>query len=372
MAVIAGAAIAGGLGLAGSIGSGIMGSRSARKAQERQLQMDREILEFNKRMFDESRGFGTGDRAGFSMLGGQFRDPYTGQGFESTLAGDIMSAYRQAPSVNELMESGQATQEQLRPAFDAGTQRIGDIFSGDLTDERLGFAQPVMDARTRMAEAEQGGIRQALQEYLTNQTAQRARQGFAGGGTFDANRAIAGLAGANQSAARSRIGAELENALMEQGIRDQGVNLQLGSLDLPINRVQQAAAFETSPAEGIAQFQTRQQQPLGFFRTQPQSFQAPQARQISSIPSTGQHVASAVGQLGQTAGNYFMYRDLQNRADATTDGGGGGGGTQTPSFFNQGFYGPGSGGGGGGAVAETAYTQPTFFADQGTFGPGGY
>ncbi len=253
---------------------------------------------------------------------------------------------------------GQAIADQVRqyqqqigefqPAFEQGNELINNVASGGVTDQMLAEAKPVQDARIQLANMEKDAGISALQDKLNEIKAIQQRKGYSGDSTasqrleFDARRRI------GTDAARAIGGANLTNAQQTEQIQGAGRDLQLRSLDLPVNRAKQSVDLSNLPANAAQQRFQAALAPFQFFRTGPPQLNVAGQPPVSSVPSTGQILATAGGRVGELASAGFLNNWGRPRGINRPD----------PSFD---------------VAANGSYLQPgtfDFSADYG-YGPGG-
>lgn len=194
--------------------------------------------------------------------------------------------------------------DQAKPAIDSGNALVDSIFSGGLEERRLGDLQPVLDARTNVAEVNAAAIDLALNEERNRIMAQEAAKGYVGGGSFRDNRLLASTIGARQDAATGRAMVELENSGDVRAVKDAAIDQQLRSLNLPIDRATQLVKFAQLPRAAVNQDYQMSLQPFSFFRMaqgQPPTI-APLPTDTS--PSMG---AVALSGVAQAAGGVSGY-----------------------------------------------------------------
>lgn len=305
MSFIAAAIALGVVAAAGTAYAANENSKSVKSAAKQNKAAQDATNALNLQMFQESRGEG-----GLPV----FLPRYSG--------GDEQEFYNQARAIFNATSPGDpaataARYEQIveaqRPAFNAGTDLINSIFSGDLERQRLEQFEPVAQARNQVAAAQKQGILEGLSVRLNELSANRAKQGFTGSGSFSNNLALSSTIGARQKAAEAQAGAGLLNAADRRAIQEGNIDLGLRSLDLPVNRVQQAFNLEQLPAEAAGTAFNRRLNIFQPFRLQQGQFQYPQPYQVSAVPGMGQILGTAVGQAGSSVGNYFANRAIANQ-----------------------------------------------------------
>lgn len=281
-------------------------SDSAKKAQNTNLanaSSDRALQQY---FFDKSRG------ADGSPV---FSPYYTGSYESDTLYPAARGAFEGAFPVGEDAQRRRLVDykgfaEGMRPAFQAGTNTVNDIFSGALTGERTANAQPVAAARRTKGATSAGAINEEFKARLAAIDAQRLKGGFNKSGTTAQNALFRAAVPFRAGAADARAQAELENAMMFSSIKDQGVDLRLRSLDLPLQRYQQQIQFENAPGQALVDQYMRATQPLGMFNINPETFRPSPTPTVSAIPGTGSAVAAGIGSAGNSFANYFANQQI--------------------------------------------------------------
>jgi len=322
------ALIAAGLAL-GAVGA-FAGANSAKTAAAKTADANLKATEMtnaaNYKMFQESRGAIGADGFGHSILPNYF-------------GGNEQDMARQAyDNFSRLNQGAGATQgylqgyqNALRPAVGANLGAIANRFNGQDLAQRLGYAQPVFDARLSQAgvygqgarntaAAQSGSINTALLEALGQLNAQRSAQGFVGGGTFDRNRMLASLAGARGQAAMGTAQADAlannsqQAALYQNAVDRQGY--QLSDLENMSNTgylsgaLQNLGSFESYPAMQAAALYQNAQSPLNYFRVSPQAFQNAMPAQQTPQIGAGQVWGAGLSALGSGLSSYGMYKGL--------------------------------------------------------------
>lgn len=209
-------------------------------------------------------------------------------------------------AISDQVKAYQAQVGEFQPAFEQGNELVNNVASGEITDQMLAEAKPVQDARIQLANMEKDAGITALQDKLNEIKAIQGRKGYSGDSTasqrleFDARRKI------GTDAARAIGGANLTNAQQTEQIQGQGRDLQLRSLDLPYNRARQSIDLSNLPTSAAQQRFQAALAPFQFFRTGPGNFNvAPQAP-VSSVPSTGQILATGGSRAGEVLSAGFL------------------------------------------------------------------
>ena len=346
-----------GLAAGGSIYAASSARTQANKANDANLKNAADTNAANYQLFQESRGGIGADGFGHSIL------PIYFGGNEQDMA---RQAYE---NFNRLNQGAGATQgylqgyqNALRPAIGANIGALTNRYNGQDLLQRLGYAQPVFDARLSQAgvygqgargtaAAQAGSINSSLLEALGQLNAQRSAQGFVGGGTFDRNRMLASLAGARGQAAVGTAQADAvaqnaaQAALYQNAVDRQGYQLSdlenLSNTGYLSGALQNLGNFESYPAMQTAALYQNAQSPLNYFRIAPQAFQnAPMPTQTPSI-GAGQIWGAGLSALGSGLSSYGMYKWLA----------GGGAGTPTQAPYAGGAYNWGGGGYGGSGLS---------------------
>lgn len=302
VAIAAGAVVAGGASAYGAKSA----SDSAKDAQNTNLANASSDRVLQERMFMRGRG-----AEGFPVFSPYYTGSFEPDVLYPAARGVFEGAFPTgADARNRLLASYKSMQTGLRPAFDAGTKTVGDIFSGALTGERLASAAPVAAARKAKGATSGAAIIEGLKERLAAINANRARAGYTGGGTATELPLLRSTIGARAAAADTTAQAELENQLMFQAIKDQGVGLRLNSLDLPMQRFNQAVQFENAPNQALVEQFMRAYQPLGLFNINPETFRPAPTPQVQAIPGIGSAVAAGIASGGNTLANAYSQQQM--------------------------------------------------------------
>jgi hypothetical protein len=270
--------------------SGIMGANAQKDANKTNLQLTRETNDLNRLMFDESRG-----ASGSSVL-----PTYLEPGSEKLLANRAAAAAQAMFPDNPDLQIAQyqAILERMRPAIQAGTKQIDDIFTGRLESERAAALAPVLAARENLATANVDAINLAVQDAINRMSAQEAAKGYEGTGSFAQNRMLQALTQARQQAAQQKAGAILQNEMDKKELSDAMSQLRLSSVDAPVNRVAQLTQVEQAPQIALGNLSQLSTRPLEFFRIGANAFRADQPNPVSAIPSAAQIALGNVSKVG--------------------------------------------------------------------------
>lgn len=270
--------------------------------------------------------------------------PWYGGNFEQQLFNDLEAQFQASQGGLTPAQQFQQYQQAVSrfiPSQELANQVVQDLFTGKLTQEELGFAQPVFQARSDLAATQKGAILDSLQQQLNAISAARARAGYVGGGTtFEKNRLTQATIPALQAAAGAAGAAKLANAQEEQQIKTAGLAEQISGLNLP----GQAAAANLNlinlPVTAATSRAVQATQPFQFFRIN--QTQAP----VLSMPTQqpvlppGAFAAGAAGSLGSSIGNYLVTQQLINSLKTPSVTGGGGVTTFGPTWPNTAYGGP--------------------------------
>lgn len=249
-----------------------------------------------------------------------------------------------SPEVMGSIGDFRATANRYQPAIDAGRDVVSGIYNGDITNEELGLARPVAEAR--MGVAKDAGL-ESLRETLNSIKSIQARRGFSGDSTasnrlsFDARRRVAmDVAGAN-----------LGNAMEERAIRQGGINRRLAGLDMPLSQANREFALGDLPGRTLRNRLESNVSIFNPFRTGGGFQRVEAAPREDAVPNTMGIIAAGIGSMNQNAGQI-----LANNSDKwfTRSGGTGRGyGPQNVSASsNSNFGGSNSYGGGQGYYSD--------------------
>lgn len=302
--------------VSGSLGAAF-GAKSQREANRtnRQNTLDQNAIQ--RELYYDSRG-----RGGHAILPEYFGDA------ERRFADDAVGIYDAANAyygtAAERFARGDTIASRYRPIFDAGTQLLADTYSGDLSTRLQNEYAPVAAATTALAKTKKQGVLQGLQERLQAIGAANAQKGFVGSGSAAQNAALRSTIGANQEAAGALAGADLQNAASLKAIRDYVLQQQFGQLMAAPQRASADAALANMPAEFVNSTYAQQMAPLNFFRigvgSGPEQYRQPF---VDPNVSGGQIAASAIGQAGNAALDYWL-KQKQASQYASMFGGGSG------------------------------------------------
>ena len=260
----------------------------------RQAEADRALA---YQMFQEGRG-----ATGHAFLPLYFGDT---EKMLSTDATGYFNAIRAGLGTpQEQYQKNAAIASQYQPMIDQARGTLGDVFSGNMTRARLGYLQPVQQARTAMAKAGAQGIDTALAERINTLNAAERKKGYTGTGLFAQRQLLNSTIGARQAAAQGLAGATLQNAMDTRGVQDQGLQNQLAYMNMPGQLAQQAFALQAMPGQQVAQNFATAARPFETFRMTPQAFQ-PESMPMVGADMQGAQIANAVGNF--TKGLAQMY-----------------------------------------------------------------
>ena len=289
-AVIAGAAVA---------GAGVLQAQKEKKTAASNRKAIQDANELAYQQFLESRGAG----------GSAILPLYAPPGTEAELLNRALEFNRLAtadPAAR--VAEYERIRQGLAPTVSAGDKLIQDIYSGELEKRRLAQIDPVLAARTGVADARASAINAALAQTRGRIAAEEARKGYTGAGGVVQNRLLQNTIAARQQAATEQAAAGLQNALDRARVQEAGTQLQLSSLNLPITRANALIAAKQAPLAGVAQNFAIGQAPLNFFRLPVGN--PPQPRP-ALMEQTSDPYAAGLAALGQLAGAYGTYQANQ-------------------------------------------------------------
>jgi hypothetical protein len=301
MAAITGAVIAAGA----AIGSGVMAANAQKKASQQQAQSVRDTNALAYQQFQESRG----------SNGSAILPMYMPTGTERRLADSAIQVFDSITGqpVTMTMQEYQNIIDQQQPTIDAGNRLISGIYSGDLEAQRMASLQPVLAARTAAGDVQGSALELGLQQELNRINTENNRRGFVGQSGYTQNQLLGATIAGRQAAAGARANATLQNAGDTRTVQEGMVDLQLRSLDTPINRANQLIQLSQAPAQALVQRQQLAMQPLNFFKLNPGNPPQPNTPQYSAVPSAGQMVLSGAAQGAGAIGNYYANQQLQQQ-----------------------------------------------------------
>jgi len=291
------------------IAGGVMESENAKTQAHQQTDAQRETNLMNLAQYIASRGGDPGpiirnlsvkNRAGVEeslKSAGTILPGYAGQGTEKELFDSALSAGKLAGGdpQNDILKYRQILEGQ-RPAIEGGNALIGDIFSGQMLTDQINDMKPMLQARFGLSEAEAQAVEAGLAEQLNSVAASDASKGFTGGGSVVNNRLLAATIEARNKIAVDKANAVLQNEADILKAREGNRDLQIRSLDVPINRANQLIRAEQLPGQAVVDAQLEAQRPLAFFKLNPGNPPEQRAAIPPSTPSTGGVIASGVSQ----------------------------------------------------------------------------
>lgn len=328
---VAGAAVV------GSVGGALISANGAKSAAssstDANLQNTAATNAANLNLFNLSRG-GTNPSTGY---GNAILPTYFGGNEQA--AGQ--TAYDQFNQLNGLAQgnynSSLAYQSQLGNAANSATNNLSNRFNGQYLQQQQQYSNPYYQSVLNNAGVQGGGLRQVaaanssaintgLAQTLSQINAQRASQGFLGGSTYDQNRLASATIGARQAAAVNTATANSQannlTAAAQLGNAGDLRSMQLSNLDYASNPNNLSSgmgalqAYQSAPANALSAAYTNAQQPLNFFRLQPQAFQQQNMPQQTPQISSDQIYGTALSQGSQAAGNYALMNQLSSQYGA--------------------------------------------------------
>ncbi len=362
---------------------------AAAKAADANAKATSDTNALNLKMFNQSRGAADDSGYGHAVLGNYF-----GSG-EQTAANTAFNNYQSLNAgATQVGNNLFAYQSSLNPSIAASMAALNNRYNGVDLSQRLGYAQPIWDARMgqaqtqgsgllNVAQTQQSGINLGLMQALAQQNAQRNAQGYLGGSTFDRNRMLASSIGAQQQAAGALAqaraqGGNLMAAANLQNAQERG-NFQLSDLDYRSNIGQLSgamgslASYQASPYTTMANLYTSAQQPLSFFRIGQSTYNQPFSPQVSPGIDSSQIWGSALSSAGKLGMDYFNSKQPVTTTNYPGTG-------YTPPSFNSTItpmdtsLGGGTGGfttfGGGNVPASSGLDLSLFGGSGSTFGGG--
>lgn len=282
----------------------ILGNDAQRHASNRNYDAAMQTNLSNERLFHEGRG-----SAGNAIL-----PEYFG-GLEAQLGKDVTAYYNASSKLQgtpeEQLAKYKAIADRFRPDIAAGDQAVSDIFTGALTDRRLGYVAPVKAARLAGAKGQKFAILDALNQRLAELNAQDASKGFVGGSSFQNSKNLAATIAARRASAAAESQANLENALTDAGIKDAGESAKLQSLNLPGQRLQTALTLERTPYNALGDsFQSRTA-PLTFFRMNPGQARYDRPPSFEAIASPAQIALTQLGSFNRDLASIYLSKQRQ-------------------------------------------------------------
>ena len=218
-------------------------AKAQREAAEINAEAQREINAQNLQYSRESRGLG-GLPVSLPL--------YSGTTESGTLFPRATSTWdslmKQWGTPTDQLNRNAATVGRMAPSQAGAEGLVGDLFSGQRTQQRLAEQMPVSSARNTAAAATRQGLMTSLQQQLNKLEAQQANKGYVGGSTFDRAALMREATPVYQQAAEAEAFARLQNQMDIQGIRNQDWQTAFSNLSLPQQMAGQAMAMQSMPA----------------------------------------------------------------------------------------------------------------------------
>lgn len=282
--------------------------QSAQQAAATNAQNVANTNALNQWLFNQSRGAG----------GNALLPMYAPGGTETQLFQNALASYAAEQNAlgtpEQQAAAYQAITRGLQPSVAAGSTLVNQLFSGQLERQQEANIAPVLAARGQVAAAQKTGILEGLQQQLNALSANRARAGYAGGGSsFERNLLTGATIPALQAAGTVGAQASLQNASDIAALKNQDINTRLNNLSLPLTQAGNAIQMQNLPATAIGNTATQSMQPFNWFKLQPQAFQAQNLPLVQPIPNVGQIVGTGIGSGASTLGNYFAMQSLINQ-----------------------------------------------------------
>ena len=161
---------------------------------------------------------------------------------------DIYNATYQDP------EEQKALYERAKQMYMPFMERqLGDIISGQTTEDRLGYLEPVAEARLAGADVSNEAMRQAMAERTAQLQLQQRAAGLGGSGSAAQRSLLQADFAAKQASAAERANAVLANATDANTIREAELERRISTAAQAPGLVESAIRTEQMPAQAMAQ-----------------------------------------------------------------------------------------------------------------------
>lgn len=320
-----------GAALVGTVGGAMIsanGSKSAAsKAADANARSMSETNAQNLAMFNQSRGAPGDDGYSHAIL------PMYFGGNEEALGQQAYDNFNRLSSAGlDSYNRSLGYQSQFRPAVNAGITAVNNRYNGQDLQQRVGYANPYFTSRLNqaqtygqglrgIADANSSAINTGLAQVMAQQNAQRARQGFFGGSTFDRNRMLSSTIAARQAAAIDQArasagandayaGAQTTNAGDLRGMQMSDLDFR-SRLDFLPASMGALSSYEGAPGQGLAQSYNTAMTPLNYFRIAPQAYQNQNMPMQEPGINNAQIIGGAISQGANAYGQYQYNQQLQ-------------------------------------------------------------
>lgn len=220
--------------------------------------------------------------------------------------------------VNDQYQRLRGFRNEYRPIQEGADRTAAGIFDNSLTNEALGYLQPVTQARLAQAEAGAQASEQALAQQLAVQNASAAQKGFTGNTTEDKMVQYEARRIAATNAALARTGAGLANAQDTYLINQSGINQKVANMGLPGQMIAARMANENAPETELVRQMAGRASIMNPFVIGGGTPPYGQPTTVQPVPGLGQIAGQALSQAGNAVGNYYLYKNLYANAGANT------------------------------------------------------
>lgn len=212
--------------------------------------------------------------------------------------------------INDQYQRLRGFRNEYRPIQEGADRTAAGIFDNSLTNEALGYLQPVTQARLAQAEAGAQASEQALAQQLAVQNASAAQKGFVGDTTGEGMMAYEARRQAATDAALARTGAGLANAQDTYLINQSGINQKVANMGLPGQMIAARMANENAPESELVRQLAGRASIMSPFMIGGGAPPYAQPSTVQPVPGLGQIAGQALSQAGNTLGNYYLYKNL--------------------------------------------------------------
>ena len=296
---------------AATLGAGIYSAESAAGAQEDANRTNAEIAARNQseqtRLFHEGRG------ASGTAFFPEYARTTGGEQFEPQFWKDALKVYdsTNALTPEQLLEANRALIAKYGSAQAAADAIGAGIFDGTMDAQTLAELQPVLNARTDLAEAQATAGNEALAETINRIKANQQRRGYRGDTSGNNFLNFSATRDNKTRQAQIRGGAALENASAVAGLKDRNRTIKLGNIDMPYKLSRQAIDLENLPANTVLDQKQRVANYLkSLFNIGPGQSGYTPLPSVQPNANLGQIIGAGVGGALNNFGNYYGNQQL--------------------------------------------------------------
>ena len=171
------------------------------------------------------------------------------------------------------------------------------IFDNTLTKERLGFYDPVHEARQQVVDTQKQALEEGLQDTLGMQGARQRLKGFSGDSLAKLRMEGESRKGASTGIAKLQALMELANKSDALAENMKGQQMKVSNLNLPSDLAAAEGRFRMAPLAASSQAEALAQAPMNFYKQRPNVTNLPPSYRYQQIPTGAEIISKGVGTL---------------------------------------------------------------------------